>query len=178
VPVTVTVTPPVAAKVQDRVELPVPPVTVVGVRVHALLSEVSATLLVNPFRGDTAIVDVPAVPTTTVTLEGAAAIEKSAARVAVNATLAECDREPLVPVTVTVTVPAAVKVHERIEVPEPPVTVGAERVQAVLPLVRATLPVNPFNGEMVMVDVPADPTVTVTEVGLADIVKSGAGETV
>ena len=34
-PVTVTVTPPVAAKVQDRVELPVPPVTVVGVRMTA-----------------------------------------------------------------------------------------------------------------------------------------------
>ena len=81
------------------------------------------------------------------------------------------------PVTVTVTVPAAVKVHERIEVPEPPVTEGAERVQAVLPLVRATLPVNPFNGEIVIVDVPADPTVTVTEAGFADIVKSGAAET-
>jgi len=178
VPVTVTVTLPVAAKVQDRVELPVPPVTVVGVRVHALLSEVSATLLVNPFRGDTAIVDVPAVPTTTVTLEGAAAIEKSAARVAVNATLAECDREPLVPVTVTVTVPAAVKVHERIEVPEPPVTVAADKAHAVLSLVIATTPVNPFKGEIVIVDVPADPTVTTTEAGLADIVKSGAAETV
>src|SRR5437899_1598842 len=87
--------------VQDSVELPDPPVTVVGVRVHALLSETSATSPVNPFRGDTAIVDVPADPTTTVTLEGVAVIEKSAARVAVYATLAECDREPLVPVTVT-----------------------------------------------------------------------------
>ncbi len=177
-PVTVTVTLPVAVKVQDSVELPDPPVTVVGVRVHALLSEISATSLVNPFRGDTAMVEVPAVPTTTVTLEGVAVIEKSAARVAVYATLAECDSEPLVPVTVTVTVPAAAKVHERIEVPEPPFTVGAERVHAVLSLERATLLVNPFNGEMVIVDVPADPTVTVTEAGLADIVKSGAAETV
>ncbi len=177
-PVIVTVTLPVAVKVQDSVELPDPPVTVVGVRVHALLSETSATSPVNPFRGDTAIVEVPADPTTTVTLEGVAVIEKSAARVAVYATLAECDREPLVPVTVTVTVPAAVKVHERNEVPVPPFTVGAERVHAVLSLVRATLPVNPFKGEIVIVDMPADPTVTVTEAGLADIVKSGAGETV
>ncbi len=82
-PVIVTVTLPVAAKVQDSVELPDPPVTVVGVRVHALLSETSATLLVNPFRGDTAIVDVPGIPTTMLTLEGVAAIEKSAARVVV-----------------------------------------------------------------------------------------------
>ena len=164
--------------VQDSVELPDPPVTVVGVRVHALLSETSATSPVNPFRGDTAIVDVPADPTTTVTLEGVAVIEKSAARVAVYATLAECDREPLVPVTVTVTVPAAVKVHDRIDVPEPPVIGATERVHAVLSLVRATTPVNPFNGEIVIVDVPADPTVTVTEAGLADIVKSGAAETV
>src|SRR5207245_10667941 len=116
--------------------------------------------------------------TTTVTREGVAVIEKSAARVAVYATLAECDSEPLVPVTVTVTVPAAVKVHERIDAPEPLVIVAAERMHAVLSLVRATSPVNPFNGEMVIVDVPADPTVTVTEAGLADIVKSGAAETV
>ena len=163
---------------QDRVELPDPPVTVVGVRVHALLSEISATSLVNPFRGDTAIVEVPADPTTTVTLEGVAVIEKSAARVAVYATPVECDREPLVPATVTVTVPAAVKVQERIDVPEPLVIVAVEKVHAVLSLVRATLPVNPFNGEIVIVDVPADPTVTVTEAGLADIVKSGAAETV
>ncbi len=80
--------------------------------------------------------------------------------------------------TVTVTEPAAVKVHERTEVPEPPVTMAADRVHAVLSLVRATLPVNPFNGEMVMVDIPAEPTVTVTEVGLAEIPKSGRPVTV
>jgi len=178
VPVTVTVTLPVEVKVQDSVELPDPPVTLVGVRVHALLSETIATSLLNPLRGETLIVDVPADPTTTVTLAGVAVIEKSGVRVTVYATVAEWEREPLVPVTVTVTGPAMVKVHERVEVPDPPVTVAKDSVQAELSLVRATLPLNPFNGEIEIVDVPADPTVTVTEAGLADIVKSGVPVTV
>lgn len=178
VPVTVTVTLPITVKVQDSVELPDPPVTVGGDRVQALLSETRATSPVNPFRGDTAIVEDPANPTTTVTVAGVAAIEKSAATVEVNATLAEWEREPLVPVTVTVTVPGTLKVHERVEVPEPPVTVAEDSVQAELSLVRATFPLNPFNGEMEIVEVPGDPTVTVTEAGLAEIVKSGAAVTV
>jgi len=86
----------------------------------------------------------------------------------------EWDRAPVVPVTVTVTDPVLVKVQDSVEVPEPPVTVAADSVQAELSLVRATLPVNPFSGEMVIVDVPAEPTATITEVGLADIVKSRA----
>ena len=45
------------------------------------------------------IVDVAAVPALTVTLVGLAAIVKSCT---VKATVAECDRVPLVPVTVTV----------------------------------------------------------------------------
>jgi hypothetical protein len=178
VPVTVTVTLPVVVKVQDSVELPEPPMRVVGVSVQALLSDVSVTSPVNPFNGDIAIVEVPGDPTTTVTLEGVAVIEKSATRFTVYATLVEWEREPLVPVTVTVTVPAEVKVHDRTEVPEPPVTLAADRVHAVLSLVSATSPVNPFNGEIVIVDMPADPTLTVTEAGLADIVKSGAPVTV
>lgn len=169
---------PAAVKVQESDEVPDPPVTEVGARVHALLSETSATLVVNPLRGETLIVDVPAAPTTTVTLAGVAVIEKSAPTVAVYATLAEWEREPPVPVTVTVTVPATVKVHERVEVPEPPATVAEDSVQAELSLVRTTLPVNPFNGEMEIVEVPGDPTVTVTEAGLTDIVKSGAPVTV
>ena len=39
-------------------------------------------------------------------------------------------------------------------------------------LVRVTVPVNPFTGATVMVDVAAVPTVVVTVVGLADTVKS------
>ncbi len=39
-------------------------------------------------------------------------------------------------------------------------------------LVRATVPVNPFTGATVMVDVPAIPALTVTLVGDAETVKS------
>jgi len=83
-----------------------------------------------------------------------------------------------VPVTVTVTDPADVNMHESVEVPEPPVTLVGVRVQAELSDARATVPANPFNGEMVMVEVPAEPTETVTEVGLAEIAKSGRPVTV
>lgn len=82
------------------------------------------------------------------------------------------------PVTVTVTGPVLVKVQDKVEVPEPPVTLVGVRVHAVLSDVRATFPVNPFRGAMVMVEVPAEPTVTVTAVGLAEIAKSGAWVTV
>ncbi len=87
-------------------------------------------------------------------------------------------REPLVPVTVTVTDPVAVNVHDNVEVPEPLVTLVGVRMQAGLLDVRATVPVNPFTGEMVMIEVPAELTATVTAFGLADIPKSGTPATV
>lgn len=77
VPVTVTVTDPVLVKVQDRVEVPVPPVTEVGVRVHAALLEVRATFPVKLLRGAMVIVEVPAEFTTTPTVLGLAAMVKS-----------------------------------------------------------------------------------------------------
>jgi len=94
------------------------------------------------------------------------------------ATFVERDREPLVPVTETVTEPAELKVQERVEVPEPPINVVGVRVQAELSEVRATSPVNPLTGKMVTVEVPAEPTVAVTAVGLAEMVKSGRPLTV
>jgi len=171
--VTVTVTEPAVLKVHERMEVPEPPVTVVGVRVHATLSAANATLLANPFKEATVIVEVPADPTDTVTVIGLAEIVKSGRAVTVKSTVAEWERLPLVPVTVTVTLPAAVKVQDRVDVPEPPVTVARDKVQAELSDTRATSSVNPFNGEIVIVDVPAEPTVTVTAVGLAETVKSG-----
>ncbi len=63
-------------------------------------------------------------------------------------------------------------VHDSVDVPEPPVTVVGVKVQAELFAVRATFPLNPFSGEMVIVDVPGELTTADTEVGLADIVKS------
>lgn len=86
--------------------------------------------------------------------------------------------EPLVPVTVTVIDPVAVNVQDRVDVPEPPVTLFGVRVQLVLSDARATVPVNPFKGETVTVEVPAELTATVTAVGLADTAKSGAPDMV
>jgi hypothetical protein len=124
------------------------------------------------------MVEVPAEPTTTETAVGFAATAKSGSEVTVKSTVAVCVREPLVPVTVTVTAPATVKAQDRIEVPEPPVTVAGVTLHAALSLVRATPPVNPFRGDMVIVDVPPTPTATLTLVGLAAIVKSGRPLTV
>lgn len=99
VPVIVTVTLPVAEKVHDSVEVPEPPVTELGFRVHAVLSLANPTVPVKLFKGEIVMVEVPAVPTTTETDEGLGVIEKSGAAVTVNVTVAACERDPLVPVT-------------------------------------------------------------------------------
>ena len=65
-------------------------------------------------------------------------------------------------------------VQDRVELPEVVTLVGL-CVQAVLLLTRLTVPVNPLMGAIVIVDVPAAPTLTVTLVGLAVIVKSTPG---
>ena len=177
VPLTVTVTEPAAPNTHDNVEVPEPPVTVAGVRLHATLSTTSATSPVNPFNGVIVMVEVPVAPTRTDTEVGSAEMLKSAIEVTVKSTVAVCVREPLVPVTVTVTDPATVNVHERVEVPEPPVTVAGIRVQAALSDVKATSPVNPFSGKMVIIEVPGEFTAIVTIVGLAEMVKSGRAVT-
>ena len=160
------------AKVQESVEVPDPPVTVEGVRLHALLSEDRATSPVNALTGDIVIVEVPALPTVTLTVVGLAEMVKSGRPVTVYVTVAEWDKDPLVPVTVTVTVPVLVKVQDKVEVPEPPVTLIGVRVQAVLSAASATLPAKPLTGLMVIIEVPAELTATLTEVGFAAIVKS------
>ena len=83
----------------DSIELP-DPVTLVGVTVQAVLLVARETAPANPCTPVTVIVEVAAVPALTVTLVGLAAIVKSWT---VNVTVAECDRLPLVPVTVTCT---------------------------------------------------------------------------
>jgi hypothetical protein len=77
-------------------------------------------------------------------------------------------------VTVTVTLPEEVNVQDKAEVPEPPVKVAGVRVHAELSPVNATVPVNPFNREIIMVEVAGTPTTEDTIVGLAEILKSGA----
>ncbi len=70
-------------------------------------------------------------------------------------------------------VDAAANVQDNVELPEVVTLVGLS-VQAVLLLARLTVPVNPLSGVIVIVEVPADPALTVTVVGLAVIVKSTA----
>ena len=67
----------------------------------------------------------------------------------------------------------AANVHDSVELPDVVTLVGVS-VHAVLLLARLTAPVNPFSGVMVIVDVPADPALRVTLVGVAVMVKSGA----
>jgi hypothetical protein len=96
-------------------------------------------------------------------------------------TLAECEREPLEPVTVERKFPFADPVHDKVDVPDPPVIVVGVSLQARLvefvATARVTVPVNPFSGATVIVDVPAVPVVTETVVGLAEMVKSGVAVT-
>jgi hypothetical protein len=95
--VTRTVSVPTDAKLQERLAAP-DPVTLDGVMVQEVLFDDKLTAAANPFRPLTAMVDVPAEPTLTVTVAGLADIEKSWA---VNVTVMVRDRELLVPVTPT-----------------------------------------------------------------------------
>jgi hypothetical protein len=62
-------------------------------------------------------------------------------------------------------------------VPEPPVTLDELRVHVRLAesvvTVRATVPVNPFTGAMIITELPGAPAFVVTLVGFAVIMKSG-----
>lgn len=71
--------------------------------------------------------------------------------------------------------------HDRVDVPEPPVTLVEDRVQArfveLVVTARVTVLVKPLAPDTLMVDVPETPVVTVTVVGLAETLKSGAALT-
>ena len=94
------------ALLHDRVEVWLAPRTMlVGLRVHAIpageTDDVSATVPVKPWIGATVMVEVPVTPAVTVTAVGLAVTEKSGTAT-LKVTVAEWDRVPLVPVTVTV----------------------------------------------------------------------------
>jgi len=78
--------------------------------------------------------------------------------------------------------PESEALQDRIELPEPPVTLLELRVQTRLVefvvTERATVLVKLFNGLMVIVEVPATPAFTVAAVGFALIVKSGCATVV
>lgn len=71
----------------------------------------------------------------------------------------------------TVVIWADANVHDSIEVPEP-VTMFGDTMHATLLGERLTSPLNPLTDDTLMVEVPADPAFTWTDVGLAAIVKS------
>ena len=172
---------------QESVEVPDPPVMLVEESVHERLVELvvteSATVPVKLFTGETLIADVPTLPVFTVTLVGLAEIAKSPAPTTVKATVAECDSEPLVPVTVTVKLPVVDAVHESVAVPEVDALLRAmlvvlrvhvRRVDGETVSLSVTVPVKPLVAAKVMVEVPGEPTATLTVVGLAVAVKFGA----
>ena len=78
-----------------------------------------------------------------------------------KATLAFRVSVPKVPVTVTVTAPTVLKVHDRVEDPDPVTEVG-DIEQAALSADRPTFEPNPFCEPTVIVEVPAIPTSTWT----------------
>jgi hypothetical protein len=86
---------------QDRVEIPEPPVIDVELRAQERLLELvvkaRVTVLVKPFTGVTVTFPLPVVFVGTLTLDALVAIIKSWI---VNVTFTECERVPLVPVTV------------------------------------------------------------------------------
>jgi hypothetical protein len=66
--------------------------------------------------------------------------------------------------------------HDSVEVPDPVMLVGVsvqvKPVAGLMPEVRLTSPLKPWSAVIVMVEMPAVPTLTVSVVGLATIVKS------
>lgn len=78
---TVATYPPERDPVQDRVEVPEPPLMLLGERVQTRFVELVVTARsidpVKPFRGATVIVELPATPILSFTLVGLADIVKS-----------------------------------------------------------------------------------------------------
>jgi hypothetical protein len=72
--------------------------------------------------------------------------------------------------------PAVVAVHERVELPDPPVMLVElrvhERFVEFVVTDSVTVPEKPLMGEIVIDDVPATPVFALTLVGLAEIAKS------
>jgi len=93
-------------------------------------------------------------------------------------TVAKCESVPLVPITVARKLPATLLVHERVELPDPPLMLFEERAQdrlvELVVTVSETVPENPLTGLIEIADVPAVPMATVTVVGLAAMAKSAA----
>jgi hypothetical protein len=77
--------------------------------------------------------------------------------------------------------PAGDPWQDRVEVPEPPVTLVDESVQIrfveFVVTARVTVPANPPDGVIEMVEVPETPALSVLLAGFGDMPKSGADVT-
>jgi len=150
-------------------------VTLVGLNVQVSPvegddAEVRATVPVNPLMGAIVIVEVAEDPALAFALVGLAVTLKSWT---VTVTVTLWNSPPLVPVTVTVYIPA---LPEQVRVDDceaPRMTLVGLSVQEAPVLgetevVSETVPENPFNGATVIVDVALAPAGALTTVGLAD----------
>lgn len=106
-------------------------------------------------------------------------IEKSCATATLYViTAVEWDSAPLAPVTATVNVPAVIEWQDRVVVVLVGMVTDAMGLQSRPSsglAVKATFPVKPFPGVIVIVAVQLFPTTHVTVVGLAEMSKSGEG---
>ena len=78
--------------------------------------DVKDTVPVKPLTGERVIVEVAERPAEKLRLVGVALTVKLGISVTETLTIAECDSEPLAPVTVTVKLPSVLPVHESVEV--------------------------------------------------------------
>jgi hypothetical protein len=159
VPVTATWIVEADAKEHERVELP-GPVRLVGEAVHEVLLVDRLTIPAKPLSPDTVMVEDTEEPALPITLTGLTEIVKSWT---VKDTVVVWESEPLTPVITTSIVPTAAKLHERLVL----VTVHEVLLEDTL-----TAPPNPFKPVIAIVEVPTEPTLTVTALGLAVIEKS------
>jgi hypothetical protein len=160
--------------------LNVPRLRLDGVRPHVSplpgeMEEARVTVPVKPFSPTTMIVEVDGIPASTETLVVPDTTTKSWT---VKATVIERMRDALVPVTLTVYIPAVEPIHERVEeavVPSVTLEGTSEHARPVVgdtDSVRSTLPVKPFRAVTTRLETPPVPSVTVTSPGRAFMLKS------
>ncbi len=176
-----------------RVDVPVPPAgKVTGFMLNekvrpvtgAVVEATRLTLPAKLFRLVSVMVEVAELPAARLAGVAALAEMPKSGATTVTATVAEWESDPLVPVAVTVYVPAALLVvGEKVRGKEP--VPPAARVTMVVAglkgrpageetLFTVTVPAKPFRLARLIVDVAEDPWTTETEAGVAAILKSGA----
>ncbi|SRR5712692_4779652 len=149
----------------DNTDVPEPPdiVAALRVQVRPLLGEITVvrlTVPLKPFNADTVTVVEALTPEFTFTMAGLAAIVKSWK---LKVAEAEWVKDPLVPVTVRVLIPAAAALQETVAVPEPVTVLGVIAPQtrpAGTVSVTVTTPEKPLMAVIVIVELADWPTMT------------------